>query len=206
MVEKKLSKYYWIAGVVTVTLIILILAITFIVAPSFKSIGQVNSDLKDQKANLKVQEEKLSKLKELKVKENELIEQSQVVYRAIPTKKEIGDVFIQLTGLVIESGGTHKGDKQDSSTSSSSSSSSGTSTAKPPEVAGVNTLTYSMETTLPDFSRLKFLLENSEKTLRYLHLDSFKISGKDSFTVTLTYSAFYRNDSGSASEAGGENK
>lgn len=190
MVDKKMSKYYWILGVGAVTLLIFILSLIFIIIPSFKSIGKVNQDLKENQAELKVAEDKLAKLRDLKVKEDELKEQSRIVYRAIPTKKEVGDIFIQLKGLATEVGGTTKGDKS----SSSSSSGSSTATTNPSVITGVSTLNYDSNVTFPDYNSFKTLLDNSEKALRYVHLDSFKINVKDTFTADLSYTAYYRSD------------
>ncbi|MEK7447555.1 MAG: hypothetical protein AAB632_02045 [Patescibacteria group bacterium] len=192
MVEKKLDKYYWIAGVIGVTLIVIILAIIFIISPSFKSINKVSKELKENKGNLKVAEEKLAKLKEFKVKEDELREQSNVVYRAIPTKKEIGDIFIELNGLIGEAGGT--GTKASGNNSSSSSSSGAGSSSSMVAPAGVESLTYQSEVTFPSYQNFKNLLSSSEKALRFVHLVNFKISGKDEFKVTLTYRAYYRGE------------
>lgn len=187
MVEKKLEKYYWIGGVITLTLIVVILAIIFIVSPSFKSIGKTNKELKEKQTELKVAEQKLEKLKELKVREAELKEQSQIVYRAIPTKKEVGDIFIQLNGLTVETGGTTSGDKSGSSSSASPGTTTQTTT-----MPGVSTLVYENEVTFPKYSNFKALLGNTEKALRYVHLNSFKISDKDGFKVSLKYTAYYR--------------
>lgn len=187
MVEKKIDKYYWIAGVIGITLVVIILTIIFVISPSFKSINKVSKELKENKENLKVAEEKLAKLKEFKVKEDELREQSNVVYRAIPTKKEIGDIFIELNGLIGEAGGT--GTKASGNNSSSSGSSP--SVAAP---AGVESLTYQSEVTFPNYQNFKNLLSSSEKALRFVHLVNFKISGKDEFKVTLTYRAYYRGE------------
>lgn len=200
MVEKKLAKYYWIAGVIVVTLIILVLTLVFAIIPSFKSINKTGVELKSKKEELKTAEEKLEKLEELKVKENELREQSKVVYRAIPSKKEVGDIFIQLNGLIKEAGGTSDG----ASSSSSSSSDNASETMAP---TGVTRLTYGVSATFPTYQNFKTLLSSSEKALRFVHLSNFKITSDGSFTVDLTYTAYYRNEQAVAPEAeqiGGE--
>lgn len=192
MVEKKFEKYYWIAGVVTVTFIALVLAIVFVINPSFKSIKKTSQELKEQKEELKVVEQKLEKLKELKVKEAELKEQSDMVYRAIPTKKEVGDIFIQLSGLISDAGGS----VSSVSGSDGSSSSSSTPQAAP---SGINTLTYGVgEINLPSYQNFKALLTSSENTLRFVHLTNFKISGSDSFKVTPSYKVYYRGEQATA--------
>ena len=198
MVEKKLEKYYWIGGVIAVTFIIFLLALFFIIIPSFKSIDKVSKELKGSKTELKVAETKLEKLKELKVKEEELKEQSRVVYRAIPTKKEVGDIFIQLNGLVSDAGGDSKKASGSSGSSSGASSSSQAQQSSGP--AGVSTLTYTVDTTLPGYLSFKSLLATSEQALRFVHLDNIKIESKDSFTVTLTYKAYYRDQGSTQTE------
>ncbi len=194
MVDKKLDKYYWFGGVIAVTSLVVILALIFIIVPSFKSIGKVDKDLKENKEELSIAEQKLAKLKEFKVKEDELREQSRVVYRAIPTKKEVGDLFIQLNGLATSIGGTGNG------TGNSVSEGAGTSAAAGTE--GISTLGSNISVTFPDYATLKRLLSESENTLRYLHLNSFQINSQNSFTVSLSYTAYYRSEnSGQPEEA-----
>jgi hypothetical protein len=192
MVEKKLGKYYWTIGVVAVTLVILVLASVFAIAPSFKSINKTSQELKSRKEELKTAEEKLDKLKELKVKEDELREQSQVVYRAIPSKKEVGDIFIQLDGLIKEAGGVSDGASGSNSSSGSSAGTGDQSSSAAP--AGVSSLAYGVNATFPSYQSFKALLSNSERALRFVHLSSFKITSDGSFTVDLTYTAYYRNE------------
>lgn len=186
MVDKKLNKYYWIIGVVVITIILMILAIVFLIAPSFRSINKVNKELKDQKEQLATLETKLEKLKVLKVKEKELKEQSDIVYRAIPTKKEIGELFIQLHTIIKESGGDHT----KASTAQSSQSTSTNTTA--PE--GISTLIYDSEISLPNYQNFKTMLSASEKALRFIHLNTFTIAGEGNFKVTLKYKAYYRSE------------
>lgn len=193
MVEKKIEKYYWIGGVIGVTLIIMILAVIFIISPSFKSISKVSKELKENKENLKVAEQKLEKLKELKVREDEIREQSLIVYRAIPTKKEVGDLFIQLNGIVLAAGGN--GTKTTGENSNNSTSSNAGTVSITPNPQGVNSMIYKSEVTFPSYGNFKIMLDNSEKSLRFIHLDNFKIDSKDSFKTTLTYKAYYRDQS-----------
>lgn len=194
MVDKKIEKYYWVFGVVGVTLIIFMLSLFYIVIPSFKSIDKVSKELKSNKEELKVAEQKLVKLKELKVKEDELKTQSQVVYRAIPSKKEVGDIFIQLKGLVEEVGGDGK------KASGGQGSAPAGATSPTVAVAGVSSLTYTVDTSLPDYANFKSLLASSEKALRFVHLDNIKIDSKDAFKVTLTYKAYYREQGSTQTE------
>lgn len=192
MVEKKLDKYYWVFGVIIITAIVLILAFVFAINPSFKSIGKTTKELKEKQQELKVSEEKLEKLKVLKVKEDELREQSRVVFRAIPNKKEIGDAFIQLNGLISESkGNNEEASGNNASTSGSSGSSSGTSIVQPP--TGVSSLTYEADVTFPDYQNFKSMLSNTENALRFVYLSNFKITKVNPFTVSLTYTAYYRD-------------
>lgn len=195
MVGKKIEKYYWIFGVVGVTFIVFLLALFYVIVPSFKSIDKVNKELKVNKEELKVSEQKLAKLKELKVKEDELKVQSQVVYRAIPTKKEVGDIFIQLKGLVEEAGGDGK-----KASGGQGGASSGSTTTPAVAVAGINSLTYTVDTTLPSYANFKSLLASSEKALRFVHLDNIKIDSTDAFKVTLTYKAYYREQGSTQAE------
>lgn len=192
MVENKLKKYYWISGVIVVTVTVLILAVIFIVTPSFQSINKVSKELKEKKEEQKVSEQKLEKLKELKVKEGEIREQSSVVYKAIPTKKEVGDIFIELNALIGENGGS--GTKASGNNNGSSSTPGSNTSASTPVPEGINSLTYQSEVTFPEYKNFKALLESSEKALRFVHLVNFKISGKDGFKVTLTYRAYYRGE------------
>jgi len=187
--SKKLEQYYWMIGIVVGAIIIAILAIVFIVVPTIKSIKQVDGQLKEKKQILSVKEQKLAKLKELKVKEQELKEQSKIVYRAIPTKKEVGDVFIELSELEKGVGGSFTGTQKSDSASSTSASASSEGAAS----SVVDTMTYSNQVNLPNYDAFKVLLANSEKALRFVHLDHFSISGENNFSVNLTYKAYYRN-------------
>ncbi len=213
-VSKKFEKYYWMSGVIVVTIIVVVLAVTFVIIPSFNSLGQVGDDLKDQKSNLSVDGQKLEKLKSFKVKEDDLRKQSEIVYRAIPSKKEVGDSFIELDGLIHEAGGSNKKVASSDSTDSaqntgssgpanapntSSSNSQGQTMTLP---AGVSALDYTTDVDFPSYQNFKTMLENSEKALRFVHLDDFKITTKDgAFKVKLSYTAFYRSE-GSSSTGG----
>lgn len=185
--NKKIQQYYWIVGVITAVTIIVILTISFVITPTFKSIGQVNTELKEKKETLSVKEKKLTKLKELKVKEDELKEQSRIVYRAIPTKKEVGDIFIELNALETDAGGVFSGSKGGSSSASSASSTEGST-------SDINTLSYSSDVAFPSYGAFKKLLSDSEQALRFVHLEHFAISSSEgSFKVSLSYKAYYRN-------------
>lgn len=189
MVGKNMKKYYWIIGVIFVILIIFVLSIVFIINPSLQGIDKVNKELKESKEELKNTENKLAKLKELKVQEKDLRNETRIVYRAIPTRKEVGDIFIQLNELAGEAGGIRK-----KSSDKNNSTLSGSSTATPSTISGVGSLTYNGEVTFPGFNNLKTLLEKSEKALRFVHLNNFKINTKDDLTVNLTFTAYYRNE------------
>ncbi len=201
--NKKFEKYYWIAGTVGVTLVVFILVIVFIIVPSFENISQVSSDLKNQKANLNVLEKKLATLKDLKVKEDELKKQSGIVYRAIPTKQEVGDSFIQLDGLIHEAGGSNQkvagSNGTNNASTSSSTSSSSEQISLPP---GVKTLVYTTDITFPAYQNFKDLLVNSEDALRFVHLSDFKITDDQGFKVSLSYTAYYREESDNTNQAG----
>lgn len=203
MVDKKVKQYYWIIGVISITLISLFLLIYFIIVPSFKSISRVNKELKDNKENLQVLEDKLEKLKDFKVKEDELKEQSMYVYRAIPNKKEIGDVFIVLSSLQDEVGDTKtEGFKSDGSPAVTPQTPQQNTQTEESVLSDVKTLQYKSEVTFPSYQSFKDMLKNSEKALRFVHLNKFKITNTQSFTVELSFKAYYREES---SQSGGSN-
>lgn len=199
MVADNVKKYFWIVGVVLITIVVVILSAVFIITPSFKSINKISEELKVNQAEQKVVQQKLEKLKKLKVEEKELEEQSKIVSRAIPTKKEVGDAFIQLNGIAEAAGGERK----ETTIVDGASSGSGTSgTSVSPSIAGVNSLIYEGKISLANYGNFKVLLDNAEKSLRFIHLDRFSIDSKDSFDVTMSYRGYYRDQNNNQTEGG----
>lgn len=206
MVEKDMKRYYWIAGVVISTVLFSLIIIFALIMPSIESVKAVNRDLKVKKENLAMLEKKLAKLKELKVKEKELKDQEAIVNKSIPTKKEVGELFIQLEGIISDSGGETKGISEGANTTSSSSSGStaaASTAAAPVSITGVNFANYGYEVTFESYDNFKRFLAISENSQRYIQLNSFQVTGNNDgkFVVSLNYKAYYRDaNSGSTSQ------
>lgn len=190
MVGKNLEKYYWFLGILAASIIFTIVLIFFAITPSVKGIKKVEGEIKEKKAELSVLEEKLVKLKELKTREKELKEKEAIVNKAIPTKKEIGELFIQLEGIINETGGSNDGISEGQG-SSSSASAQGTDQET---VSGVANTSYGYSVTFPDYKNYKKFLERSENALRFISLNNFNVnSSNTSFDVSLSYKTYYRN-------------
>lgn len=200
MVEKKIEKYYRAIGTIVVALIVSLILIFVLIVPSFKGIGKTNVELKARQGDLKILTQKLEKLKELKVKEKDIREQEKVVNGAIPTKKGVGDLFVQLEGLMAESGGSTNGINE------SGGASAGPSTSTPSVSSALTDASlvssdYTYNVNFPNYDNFKVFLDASEKAHRFIHLNNFKVSkGQDNvFTVALSYKAYYRNQADSSS-------
>ncbi len=207
MVNKKLEKYYWILGVVGITLIALFVFIYFLMAPLVKGIGASGKDLKANKQNLTFLKDKLDKLRVLKDKESELKSQERVVNGAIPAQKDVGGLFVQIEGMIAASQGSTMGIKEadagsgtSSSTAPSDSSSPGSGSApvQQQNSAGgisLSSADYSYDVTFPSYANFKSFLGISENAHRFIYLNNFKVdtSKTDSgFKVSLNYKAYYR--------------
>lgn len=193
MVEKKIESYYWMIGVMVGTIIIVLVSIFVIIVPSFKNISKTQKEVGEQKAELTYLKDKLVKLKELSIKKDELKKQEETVNRAIPNKKEVGELFLELEKLIKDSGGLTTGISEGSATSGSSSSSV---SAKPIAVtASVSSTDYKYTVTFGNYAGFKTFVGSAENALRFVHLSNFRVNAGDAtFSVDLVYKAYYRAD------------
>jgi len=196
MVAKNAEKYYWFIGVLVASVAFTFILIFFAIVPSFKGIKKIEGEIKAKKAELSVLEEKLGKLKDLKTRESELKEKEAVVNKAIPTKKEIGELFIQLEGIINETGGSNDSIAE-------GQSGSGGSTAPGGLVSGIESSSYGYSVAFPDYKNFKKFLERSENALRFISLENFSVSNSDnSFSVNLSYKTYYRSQTDAAVTVG----
>lgn len=194
MVNKKMEKYQWAVGVVVIT-VIFVLIITFVLLiPSFKSLGKVNKEVKAKKADLNILEKKLTKLKELKVKENDLKEQEKVVNGAIPTKKEVGGLFIQLEKIMTDTGASTTGITEQAQVVSSSPTDGANPSAASTEVVGISSVDYGGKVVFPSYDSFKNFLSLAEQARQFISLNIFIVNDTEdgTFAAELNYKAYYR--------------
>lgn len=197
MVGKSLERYSWFLGVIAGSVILAMLIIAFVIIPSFKAIKKVETEIKAKNNDLFVLNEKLEKLKELKTREDELKKKEAIVNRAIPTKKEVGELFIQLEGIINETGGSNDGIAEGQGTSDANSAAQAESAEI--SAADVAASSYGYQVSFPDYKNFKKFLERSENALRFISLNNFSVSSSENtFSVNLSYKTYYRNQAGAA--------
>lgn len=187
MVKTFWKKYIWLIGSVVITTIVIFLSVPFVFIPTVKGIGTADKELAALTTDKVTLTDKLAQLQSLKEKEAELKEDAAIVTKALPTKKEVGDLFIQLDGIAAASGSVMK---------SVSGSDEEMIAENTPVVAisGVKAANYSLEVAFSNYSGFKTFLAKSEKALRFITLENFNITGveENSLTVNLKYKAYYR--------------
>lgn len=203
MVNKKIERYYWFIGVLVGSVVLSIVLVVFAVIPSFNSIKKVEADIKVKKEDLSILTQKLDKLKELKSREAELKEKEAIVNKAIPTKKEVGDLFIELEGIINETGGTNSGISESQGVSEGSKSKKKEDSSS----TDVKNSSYMYSVTFSDYKNFKKFLERSENALRFISLEKFNVSSPESsFNVNLTYKSYYRNQGEEQVSVAGDTK
>lgn len=188
MVKTVWKKYIWLIGSVVVTTLVIFLSVPFVFIPTVRSIGTADKELAALTTDKATLTDKLAQLQSLKEKEEELKEDAAIVTKALPTKKEVGDLFIQLDGIAAASGSVMK---SISGSDEETITAEGTSEVA---IGGVETANYSLEVAFSNYSGFKTFLAKSEKALRFITLDNFNITGveENSLTVNLKYKAYYR--------------
>ncbi len=182
---KKWSKYVWLIVSIFAIVFIVTVSIPAFIIPTGKSISRHQKELRAKKTDLQTVVDKLNRLKELDQEKEELEENSLVVMNAFPTKKEVGDIFIQIETIANETGSlvnSVKGAEAEIDPNN-------------PALEMTVATTYVLEVTFQGYPNFKEYLSKTENALRFVTLDKFSVGKTDqgAFNVSLNYKAYYRN-------------
>lgn len=189
--EKKdsiLKEYKYALIVGSATLVGIILAITLIGRPLYNSYKESKRVLTEKRAVVDKLELKLTNLKSLKDKEDEIKEKNQKVMAALPTNKDVARLFIEFesvamqNGLIITSVQENKG--------------SGTAPAEGASGVGPVAVNYSVSGASSSYNSVKTALSSLEKALRILNISEIEINGREAnnLDVDIKINTFVRSE------------
>jgi Tfp pilus assembly protein PilO len=197
MVNNTLKKYYLVISLTVGSIIVVFLFIYLILISGnslWNNIKQTDAELKVKNEELDNLTTKLNILKSYVGKEDELREKAKIVSKALPTKREVGELFIQLDTLVEQNKGTTTGVTETKTVGVPT----GEVSFEPSVIDGTSSAIYEFNATFSSYEDFKIFLEKSEKALRFITLKSFQKadpnSADPSFRVKLSYVSYYRSE------------
>jgi Tfp pilus assembly protein PilO len=180
-VNKEIIKKYQysiiVAGATFIGAIILIVVISQLYTKS----KQVTAEANAKTVVLDQLKEKKTILDNLKNREAELKESSRKLAVALPEDKDIGRLFIQLNGLITETGGNVQGLANGTTTQSEISE-------------NLTKYTFTIPTNFSDYQTLKTFFVKSKQALRLINISALSISSPNGGPVdaSITVNAYSR--------------
>ncbi|PIZ00372.1 hypothetical protein COY62_03150 [bacterium (Candidatus Howlettbacteria) CG_4_10_14_0_8_um_filter_40_9] len=165
----------------------------FIIKTQYNTGVKLSSDIKSKEENLQKLETKLTKLQELKSKEVELIQKKDRVLAALPQDQDVSRLFVEVEKMISDTGAFVESAKEGSGVQTASSATSATNVNMP----GIKNYSYDINFTTSTYESIKNSLDNMEKALRLVNLDSFKIGADASgngFKVTFGMKTYSREE------------
>lgn len=191
----KLNKenYMYPAAMVVGAVLVSIFIGFFIIKAQYNAGVKLSADIKEKEENLQKLETKLTKLQELKSKEAELIQKKDRVLAALPQDQDVSRLFVEVEKMISDTGAFVESAKEGSGVQTASSATATTNVNMP----GIKNYSYNIDFTTSTYESIKNSLDNMEKALRLVNLDSFKISTDASgngFKVTFGMKTYSREE------------
>lgn len=192
MAVKLENKHYkYAATVISGALLGSLVIIFLIFRPLLNANKSTALEVKDKKELLNALENKLNRLKELKVKEESLLVQRDRVLVALPEDKDVSRLFVQIENMITDAGASVE--------STNEGTAAVTAVAAAPEVkiSGINNYTYGVKFKTSTYESIKNIITNLETALRIASLDSISIdSSSNSFSVNMNIKTYSRASEG----------
>ncbi len=178
--KDKFDKYRYSVTLGVVTFLGVVISIFAVIMPMYQNASKVNQEEKVTKLELDAQKRRQARLDELITEKDSLDRESKLLSTALPSGKDVGPLFIQLSQLIVDTGGDIKGISGDSNQGATAGGSS---------LVGLQKYTYTIPISFNDYSSLKSFINESKKALRLIDIGSIVVSapetGKIDATVTL---------------------
>lgn len=191
----KLDKknYTYPVSVIAGALLICFLTGFFIVKVQYKTGVKLSKEIKTKGENLKKLESKLAKLQELKSREEELTSKKDRVLAALPEDKDVSRLFVEVEKMISDTGAFVESAKEGSGSQAATSTTNSTNI----NIPGVANHSYDIMFNTSTYESIKNSLDNMEKALRLVSLDSFNVDadeGGSGFKVTFGMKTYSREE------------
>lgn len=166
------------------TIVIGILVTLFAIFPLYKSAKITTAESTQKSLELTELRNKKKILDGLKDKEDQLKKDAETVMAALPEKKDVGSLFIQVNALVSQSGGSVQ-----SITGAAQGSTEQTG------FTGIQKYSYNIPATFNNYSSFKAFINGSRDALRLLNVDDLSLTASDAGNLqgTIDLTTFARN-------------
>jgi len=166
--EKKTNKYQYVIIMITGSVFIAIAGALFIGKPLYTNI-KFNEQLRAEKSlTLEKLEDKLTVLKKLESRQEELIEKNKKTLAAIPTDKDVARLFKQFEEVANNSGVYIKSVQEKRGSSSTDDKTTTTNT--------ISIVTHLVQAESSSYENIRTALKNFEESLRILSIEETLIS------------------------------
>lgn len=161
-----------------------IVAGVFIGRPVYLNLTNVNLELEESKAKLARMEAKLSALKTLEARKEELEKNNQLLIEALPESRDIPRLFYQigsiggLTGIAIDSVGSTETNV--ATTTITEEGQTATVESKP-----ITLMQYSIKAKTSSYENVKLFLDKTEDALRVLSIEQIDITRGEDGQISL---------------------
>jgi Tfp pilus assembly protein PilO len=145
----------------------------------------VTNQVSSSQKQLNKLESQESKLESLKNQETELDQEAATVSEALPTTNDVGRLFIQLSDLANNAGGSISGVTGGTTVGTTSTTSPASTTATTSaSVPGVEVLTYSMPISFSSYFNFKNFLTSASSALRLISVNNITVSASSTGEIT----------------------
>jgi len=189
MVENNKSQFeeykYTVAVIGGAVLITIVLAFA-VGKPLFDSTQKTAADLEEKKIVLQKLQEKLSNLKNLQSREEELKAENEKVLAALPEDKDVARLFVQFEKIAKESGVTVES-VSEANVAEFNGENSNTDTQ-------ITAVTYNINAKAKDYASLKNALVRFEDALRLLSISEIDASlTSNDLSISFTINTYKRS-------------
>lgn len=182
--ENQIKKYRYPLLIISAAIVVAIGLIFAIGRPLYADLKKTAEELRAQEDVLAKKEEKLSTLKSLQDKEEELKKENQKLLAAIPEDKDVSRLFAQFEKIARESGVKIESVQESSHNNEGEEINS----------EYLQEINYNISATAPNYSALKKMLSNLEGALRLLSVSAFDagLNNNDELSLSLTITTYQR--------------
>lgn len=173
--KEKIKKYYYaltVGGATFVGVIVL----SLIISQMFTQSRKLTDEAIAKSAKLTQLQDKKKILDKLSSRETELKKSADTLAAALPDDKDIGRLFIQLNGVIVDAGGSIKGIAGGSVAEAAQTSSSDVGT-------NLKRYSFTLPVNLKSYEAVKGLLTKTKQALRLMDVTSVSMSSPDGGTM-----------------------
>ncbi len=185
--KDEIKKYYY-AIAVGAGIFVGIIILSFVLSGLYKQSKKLTDEMNEKTNYLTQLQDRKKILDDLSSREDELKKDAAALSSALPDSKDIGRLFIQLNGLITDSGGSVKG----IAGGGTGDSGTGTSTTI---TSSLRKYSFTLPVNLQNYEAVKSLLTKTKKVIRLMDVSSISMSSPDGgkMDATVTINTYSRN-------------